>query len=162
MHFSIVSYFHECLPFFCRDLSKINGLKNIIIESFNHNSEEVKSAASYALGNISLGNLGDYVPFVLKEIEAQPKRQYLLLHSLKEVRFYHSLSKYLRIFDMHEFISFQIISAQSGSAKSVQVLTPFVPAIWRQLFNHCECSEEGTKSTFSFFKGQLVVYNLMT
>lgn len=98
MHFSIVSYFHECLPFFCRDLSKINGLKNIIIESFNHNSEEVKSAASYALGNISLGNLGDYVPFVLKEIEAQPKRQYLLLHSLKEVRFYHSLSKFLRIF----------------------------------------------------------------
>jgi len=72
------------------DLSKINGLKNIIIESFNHNSEEVKSAASYALGNISLGNLGDYVPFVLKEIEAQPKRQYLLLHSLKEVRFYDS------------------------------------------------------------------------
>ena len=63
---------------------------------------------------------------------------------------------------MNEFISFQIISAQSGSAKSVQVLTPFVPAIWRQLFNHCECSEEGTKSTFSFFKGQLVVYNLMT
>jgi cullin-associated NEDD8-dissociated protein 1 len=32
-----------------KDLSKINGLKNIIIESFNHNSEEVKSAASYAL-----------------------------------------------------------------------------------------------------------------
>ena len=72
--------------YFFRDLSKINGLKNIIIESFNHNSEEVKSAASYALGNISLGNLGDYVPYVLNEIEAQPKRQYLLLHSLKEVR----------------------------------------------------------------------------
>ena len=103
-------------------MSKINGLKNIIIESFNHNSEEVKSAASYALGNISLGNLGDYVPFVLKEIQAQPKRQYLLLHSLKE-----------------------IISAQSGSARSVQVLAPFVPAIWRQLFNHCECNEEGKK-----------------
>ena len=47
-------------------------------------------------------------------------------------------------FLMHELTFFQIISAQSGSAKSVQVLTPFVPAIWRQLFNHCECSEEGT------------------
>ena len=68
-----------------RDLSKISGLKNVIIESFNHNNEEVKSAASYALGNISLGNLADYVPFVLQEIESQPKRQYLLLHSLKEV-----------------------------------------------------------------------------
>ena len=113
-------------------MSKINGLKNIIIESFNHNSEEVKSAASYALGNISLGNLGDYVPFVLKEIEAQPKRQYLLLHSLKE-----------------------IISAQSGSARSVQVLAPFVPAIWRQLFNHCECNEEGKKvHKFQLFSAQ--------
>ena len=112
-----------------KDLSKINGLKNIIIESFNHNSEEVKSAASYALGNISLGNLGDYVPFVLKEIQAQPKRQYLLLHSLKE-----------------------IISAQSGSARSVQVLAPFVPAIWRQLFNHCECNEEGKKLNKTHFR----------
>ena len=90
MHF-FNYYLFSCMFtnfFFCRDLSKINGLKNIIIESFNHNSEEVKSAASYALGNISLGNLGDYVPFVLKEIEAQPKRQYLLLHSLKEVSFF--------------------------------------------------------------------------
>ena len=40
---------------FFRDLSQINGLKNVIIDSFNHNNEEVKSAASYALGNISLG-----------------------------------------------------------------------------------------------------------
>ena len=103
-----------------RDLSKINGLKNVILESFNHTNEEVKSAASYALGNISLGNLDSYVPFVLKEIESQPKRQYLLLHSLKE-----------------------IISAQSSSASGVKVLTPYVPAIWTQLFNHCECSEEG-------------------
>lgn len=45
----------------------------------------MKSAASYALGNISLGNLKEYLPFVLHEIETQPKRQYLLLHSLKEV-----------------------------------------------------------------------------
>lgn len=56
------------------------------MESFNHASEEVKSAASYALGNLALGNLGVYLPIVLAEIEAQPKRQYLLLHSLKEVR----------------------------------------------------------------------------
>ncbi len=67
------------------DLSKIGNLKQTLLEGFNHQSEEVKSAASYALGNVSLGNLSDYLPFVLKEIETQPKRQYLLLHSLKEV-----------------------------------------------------------------------------
>ena len=46
---------------------------------------QVKSAASYALGNIALGNLSEYLPFILHEIETQPRRQYLLLHSLKEV-----------------------------------------------------------------------------
>ena len=75
---------HFIILFFS-DLSKNTALKDIILESFNHSNEEVKSAASYALGNISLGNLQAYLPFVLHEIETKPKRQYLLLHSLKEV-----------------------------------------------------------------------------
>ena len=37
------------------------------------------------LGKIAAGNLTLYLPFLLKEIQANPKRQYLLLHSLKEV-----------------------------------------------------------------------------
>jgi len=114
------------------DLSQINGLKNVIIDSFNHNNEEVKSAASYALGNISLGNLDSYVPFVLKEIETQPKRQYLLLHSLKE-----------------------IISAQSSTPSGVKALGPYVPPIWTQLFNHCECNEEGTRNVVAECLGKL-------
>lgn len=40
---------------------------------------------SYILGNVSVGNLPYFLPFVLQEIKNQPKRQYLLLHSLKEV-----------------------------------------------------------------------------
>jgi cullin-associated NEDD8-dissociated protein 1 len=71
--------------FFCSDLSLNASLKTIILDSFNDSNEEVKSAASYALGNLSLGNLEAYLPFVLNEIETKPKRQYLLLHSLKEV-----------------------------------------------------------------------------
>ncbi len=66
-------------------MSQTTQLKNIILDNFNHSNEEVKTAASYALGNLSLGNLKEYLPFVLNEIETQPKRQYLLLHSLKEV-----------------------------------------------------------------------------
>lgn len=34
---------------------------------------------------MAVGCLSDYLPFLLKEISAQPRRQYLLLHSLKEV-----------------------------------------------------------------------------
>lgn len=45
---------------------------------------QVKSAASYALGSIAVGNLPEYLPFVLQEISSS-KRQYLLLHSLKEI-----------------------------------------------------------------------------
>jgi hypothetical protein len=67
------------------DLSSITSLKQVILNSFSPLSEEVKSAASYTLGSVAVGNLPQYLPFVLQEIEAQPKRQYLLLHSLKEV-----------------------------------------------------------------------------
>lgn len=37
--------------------------------------------------DISVGNLSKYLPIVLNEIKSQPKRQYLLLHSLREVFF---------------------------------------------------------------------------
>ena len=40
----------------------------------------------YLPGNVSVGNLNKFLPFVLREIESQPRRQYLLLHSLKEVK----------------------------------------------------------------------------
>lgn len=45
----------------------------------------MKTAASCALGSMAVGSLDDYLPFLLKEISSQPRRQYLLLHSLKEV-----------------------------------------------------------------------------
>jgi hypothetical protein len=69
----------------CSDLSSVAILKEVILNSFSPPSEEVKSAASYTLGSVAIGNLPEYLPFVLEQIEAQPKRQYLLLHSLKEV-----------------------------------------------------------------------------
>lgn len=68
-----------------RDLTSVSNLKEVILNSFLALSEEIKSAASYALGSISIGNLQQYLPFILQEIDDQPKRQYLLLHSLKEV-----------------------------------------------------------------------------
>lgn len=56
-----------------------------MLHSLSAPSEELKSSASYALGGIAIGNLQQYLPFILNEIESQPKLQYLLLHSLKEV-----------------------------------------------------------------------------
>ena len=49
----------------------------------------------------------------------------------------------------------QIISAQSSSATGVEVLGPYVPAIWQQLFKHCECDEEGTRNVVAECLGKL-------
>jgi len=114
------------------DLSQVPDLKTAVLAAFNHSSEEVKSAASYALGNIALGNLKEYLPFILHEIGSQPRRQYLLLHSLKEV-----------------------ISAQSVSPSGVQTLSSYVPSIWDQLYRHTECTEEGTRNVVAECLGKL-------
>ncbi|RXM95984.1 Cullin-associated NEDD8-dissociated protein 1 [Acipenser ruthenus] len=106
-------------------------LKKVILEAFSSPNEEVKSAASYALGNICVGNLNEYLPFMLNEIGSQPKRQYLLLHSLKEVI----------------------------SSSSAEALKPYVEDIWTLLFKHCECSEEGTRNVVAECLGKLTLVN---
>ncbi|KFP92120.1 Cullin-associated NEDD8-dissociated protein 1, partial [Apaloderma vittatum] len=111
------------------NLSAQRELKTVILEAFSSPSEEVKSAASYALGNISVGNLKEYLPFMLKEIGSQPKRQYLLLHSLKEV-----------------------ISSSPADG-----LKPHVEDIWALLFKHCECTEEGTRNVVAECLGKLTL-----
>ncbi|XP_050418505.1 cullin-associated NEDD8-dissociated protein 1 [Patella vulgata] len=116
------------------DLSSHGEIQSVILESFSSPNEEVKSAASYALGNVSVGNMQKFLPFVLQEIENQPKRQYLLLHSLKE-----------------------IISCESSSTTGVESLKPFVQTIWSMLFNHCECPEEGTRNVVSECLGKLTL-----
>ncbi|KAI1239333.1 Cullin-associated NEDD8-dissociated protein 1, partial [Lamprotornis superbus] len=111
------------------DLSGQIELKSVILEAFSSPSEEVKSAASYALGSISVGNLPEYLPFVLQEITSQPKRQYLLLHSLKEII----------------------------SSASVIGLKPYVENIWALLLKHCECAEEGTRNVVAECLGKLTL-----
>ncbi|XP_025019205.1 cullin-associated NEDD8-dissociated protein 1-like [Python bivittatus] len=113
------------------NLSAQKELKAVILDAFASPSEEVKSAASYALGNISVGNLKEYLPFMLKEIGGQPKRQYLLLHSLKEV-------------------------ISSSPAES---LKPYGEDIWALLFKHCEYTEEGTRNVVAECLGKLTVVN---
>uniref|UniRef100_A0A672S5L2 Cullin-associated NEDD8-dissociated protein 1-like n=1 Tax=Sinocyclocheilus grahami TaxID=75366 RepID=A0A672S5L2_SINGR len=104
-------------------------LKGVIMEAFGSPNEEVKSAASFALGNICVGNLGEYLPFMLNEIGSQPKRQYLLLHSLKEMI----------------------------SALSAESLKPHVENIWDLLFKYCECAEEGTRNIVAECLGKLTL-----
>ncbi|XP_022604586.1 cullin-associated NEDD8-dissociated protein 1-like [Seriola dumerili] len=106
-------------------------VQGVILQAFTSTSEEVKTAASCALGSMAVGSLNDYLPFLLKEISSQPRRQYLLLHSLKEV-----------------------ISACPASS-----LSPHVESIWTLLFQNCECQEEGTRNLVAECLGKLTLVN---
>ncbi|KAI9276714.1 armadillo-type protein [Phascolomyces articulosus] len=67
------------------NLSSIGNIQEHILQLFAAQSEEVKFAAAFALGNISVGNLEQYLPLIVAQIKEQPKRRYLLLHALKEI-----------------------------------------------------------------------------
>lgn len=113
-----------------------NELEKVILNSFSSNIEEVKSAASYALGYLSLGNLNKYIPFILNEINLQTKKQYLLLNSLKEIINYLSTSR-----------------QQDGYLK----LKDYLNEIWLILMKNSECNEEGTRNVVAECLGKLIL-----
>lgn len=86
--------------------------------SYSTVSEEVKSAASYALGSICIGNLQQYLPFILKESQEQPKRQYLLLHAVKEVRTMFDIEYMLKIMPKYKIANWLFLSRFTLENKS--------------------------------------------
>jgi cullin-associated NEDD8-dissociated protein 1 len=116
-----------------KDLSAHANIEGVVIGSFQSPSEEIKAAASYALGNIAVGNLSQYLPFILIQIDRQAKLQYLLLHSLKEVIARQSLN---------------------GEGK-VDLRDSDVQKILSLLFTHCESEEEGVRNVVAECLGKL-------
>ena len=47
---------------------------DVAIGAFSSPTEEIRAAASYALGSVSAGNLQVYLPVIPQEIEAKPRR----------------------------------------------------------------------------------------
>ncbi|KAG8058199.1 hypothetical protein GUJ93_ZPchr0002g24537 [Zizania palustris] len=118
-----------------KDLSNHAQIENIVIESFQSPFEEIKSAASYALGNIAVGNLSKYLPFILNQIDNQQRRQYLLLHSLKEV------------------IARQSVDHTGQS----ELQDSNIEKILALLFNHCESEEEGVRNVVAECLGKIAL-----
>ncbi|XP_042493227.1 cullin-associated NEDD8-dissociated protein 1-like [Macadamia integrifolia] len=118
-----------------KDLNSHAHIENIVIESFQSPFEEIKSAASYALGNIAVGNLSKYLPFILDQIDNQQKKQYLLLHSLKEVIARQSVDK----------------------AGQAEFQDTSVEKILKLLFNHCESEEEGVRNVVAECLGKIAL-----
>ncbi|RUS15704.1 armadillo-type protein, partial [Endogone sp. FLAS-F59071] len=117
------------------DLSSHSMLHTTVLELFSAQSEEVKSAAAFALGNISVGNVPKYLPIIIAEIKDQPKRRYLLLHALKELITRYSLK-------------------EGGDS-----LGTYSDEIWVLLFDNCESNEEGTRNVVAECLGKLTLTN---
>lgn len=114
------------------DLKAHKDVEKVVTASFQSSSEEIKAAASYALGNIAVGNHATYLPYILGQIDSQPKLQYLLLHSLKEV-----------------------ISRQAIDKVELQQVD--IDKILKLLFVHCESDEEGVRNVVAECLGKLAL-----
>ncbi|KAF8382666.1 cand-1 [Pristionchus pacificus] len=111
-------------------------VEEIILGSFTSPNEDIKSAGAIALGALVVGSLEKYLPFVLNQISTQPKRQYLLLHALKEV------------------IAFEMTLPECDAAFVAQV-----DAVWAVLEKHADCAEEGTRCVVAECLGKLCHVN---
>ncbi|KAG3295140.1 putative cullin associated and neddylation dissociated 2 (putative) [Ictidomys tridecemlineatus] len=106
-------------------------LKAVLLDALGSPSEDVRAAASYALGRVGAGNLPDFLPFLLAQIAAEPRRQYLLLHSLREAL---------------------------GAAQP-DALKPYAEDVWALLFQRCPDADEGTRGLLAECVGRLVLVN---
>jgi len=116
------------------DLSANASVKKNILASLDSNSEEIKSAASVALGCIACGNLTKYLPDILSEISANPKRQYLLLGSLRE-----------------------FIVRLSQTPEGISIMVAFSDKLLALLLSHTTTEEEGTRNVVSECLGKLAL-----
>lgn len=65
------------------DLSHHGPVHEVVLGAFHAPSEDVKAAASVALGQIAAGNLSEHLPFLLSQLASTDQR-YLILAVLKE------------------------------------------------------------------------------
>jgi cullin-associated NEDD8-dissociated protein 1 len=68
------------------DLSKDQSLYNRVLSFYEAKSEEIRSAAAFATGNMAVGNLGVFLPIIQGQIkDIDPKKRLLSLQALKEL-----------------------------------------------------------------------------
>jgi cullin-associated NEDD8-dissociated protein 1 len=116
------------------DLSANKEIKKSIIACFESSNEDVKSAASVALGGFAVGNLEKFLPEILAEVDAEPKRQYMLLGSIREV-----------------------VVSQSRSEEGAHNLSKFFDQFAKLLFSHTASEEEGTRNIVAECLGKLAL-----
>lgn len=112
------------------DLSAHADLRDVFLKLLDFENEEIRAAASYALGSISVGNLTAFLPTILQDIQVS-KRQYLLLHSIREI----------------------IADAPADS------LQPHLDVIASLLFENSKSEDDGTRNVVAECLGKLCPVN---
>ena len=117
------------------NLENHSGIENTITDCFDEPVDELKTAAAFALGNLAVGNLSKYLPFIFADIPLHPDRQYLLMLSLREV-----------------------ISRQSKSSKGIsELFAHLTNQELELLLQQCQVSKEGVRNVVAECLGRLAL-----
>uniref|UniRef100_A0A6A7GAE3 Cullin-associated NEDD8-dissociated protein 1-like n=1 Tax=Hirondellea gigas TaxID=1518452 RepID=A0A6A7GAE3_9CRUS len=106
----------------------------VVFSAFSKESQELKLAASFALGCISVANLDIYLRDLLEKIHECPKFRYLLLNSLREIITFHHLQ-----FDR------------------VKVLRKHTDAILPLLLENANSQDEGERAIVAECLGKMII-----
>eukprot|EP00047_Mylnosiga_fluctuans_P004072 m.232562 g.232562 ORF g.232562 m.232562 type:complete len:1239 (+) comp12377_c0_seq1:72-3788(+) len=115
------------------DLSSRPQVVEALVGAFDSESEDIRTMAANALGNVCAGNLAVYVPYVVDLTLRQPARQFLLLHALKE------------------------LFAACVSSNMVTVLAPYTAQMWDLLVRVAEAPQEGSSDSVGECLGKLAL-----
>ncbi|ODQ55190.1 TIP120-domain-containing protein [Saitoella complicata NRRL Y-17804] len=99
---------------------------------FVNPSEEVRSAAAYAVGNVAVGNLGVYLPVLLKRMDEEKSERRLLLSALKEV-------------------------IKGASAAESTVLKDSAGVIWKRVADEAEEDDDANRTVAAECAGRLTL-----
>lgn len=120
------------------DVAAVNGgadVKAVLLANLDAASvEDARSAAAHALGGIAVGNMGQFLPQILSEVDKSPKAKYLLLSSVREV-----------------------IVAQARTAEGVAQLKGFFAPLSELLTAHTKSEEEGIRNIVAECWGKLAL-----
>ncbi|KDQ17665.1 hypothetical protein BOTBODRAFT_172104 [Botryobasidium botryosum FD-172 SS1] len=101
------------------------------LEFFLADSEELRSAAAFAVGNIAIGNIHQFLPVIIQQVQSNDEKRLLSLHALKEV----------------------VTHCSHGQLEGV------AGALWSPLFENSNNSEESTRNVAAACLGKLTTTN---
>ncbi|KAF8525252.1 armadillo-type protein [Hysterangium stoloniferum] len=113
------------------DMTLQHDVFNISISMLASDSENVRTAAAFAVGNMTIGNIHHFLPPVINLVQTNNEKQLLALHALKEV----------------------------VSNCSVAQLENVADALWVPLFKNSENSDEATRNVAAACLGKLTTTN---